>query len=83
MSIFQITILVVVFLMTIVSILVFYFQKKKERHIHLQAILLSTNAIAKNKYQIKVRQTHLGTYDFLKQNITDALLVQQEIDIRC
>ena len=83
MTVLQITILSIVCLMCILSVLLFYFQKKKEQEIHLQAVGVLKNDIAKNKHQIKVRQTCLGNYNFIRQNLNEALCIQQEIDITC
>lgn len=83
MSILQISILVVVFLLCIVSVFLFWIQKKKETQIHLQNMQLCREGISKNKLQIKCRQEYLKNYDFLRQNVSESLHIQQEIDISC
>lgn len=83
MTVMQITILCFVFLMCVLSVLIFYFQNKKQQQTHLQTVKIYTEDIAKNKMQISVRNSFLHSYNFTKQNLKEALHVQQEIDLSC
>ena len=71
----------VVFLMCMLSVLLFYFQNKKEQQLHIQAVKQYTDRIKKNKTQIRVRDNYLNHYNFTKQSLDEALFIQQEIDL--
>ncbi len=81
MTILQIAILIVVVLLCFASVMVYYFQQKKATQLHLQNLRFCTEGISTHKQQIERRQDYLNKYDFLRQNISEALHVQQEIDI--
>lgn len=60
--------------------LVFYFRQKKEMNrAHKSTVDFLENSIGGHFKQIHKRSARLNTYDFIKYNLTDALLVQPEI----
>ncbi len=81
MTIIQILILFAVFFLCIVSVLVFYFQNKKEQQLHIRSVRLCMEQIKKNKKQVQLRNTYLNHYNFIKQNLNEALHVQHDIDL--
>ncbi|RDK89239.1 hypothetical protein C8D94_1011122 [Marinirhabdus gelatinilytica] len=83
MSVFQIAVLGVVFFLCAVSVIIFRIQRKRLHHLHLGSVRSLEGAISKNQGQIRLRSDTLKNYDFLRQNISEVLMVQKEIEVAC
>lgn len=73
-------------ILTIISISigvwVYFFLKNKQIHqLHAQRILHLDEEYAVNKRQILIRENGLDSYGFLKYNLSEALIIQPEINI--
>jgi hypothetical protein len=68
-------------LILVLAVLIrFYFQNKKNRIQHIQLVVLLKNDISKHYNEIIFRQHHLDSYNFLKYNLSQALVVQKDIN---
>lgn len=75
-------VIVLLFMTILVGLMFWYFTQKNELvNIHNQKILNLEYAIFKNRSQLIFRNTNLNRYDFLKYNLNDALVTQQDIRI--
>lgn len=79
MSINVFILLIVVGIILAVFI-VFYFQNIKLKMNHGIATTLLDSHISTHQDQVRFRQEQLGTYDFLKYNLSQALVVQKDIN---
>jgi len=75
-----------VIVLTIISIsigmwLYFFLKNKQVNQLHDQRLLILGEEIATNKLQILIRKKGLDRYNFLKYNLTEALILQLEINI--
>ena len=73
-------------ILTIISIsigiwLLFFLKKKQIQQLHAQQVLSLSEAFATNKRQVFTRQKGLDRYNFLNYNLSEALIIQSEINV--
>ena len=59
----------------------FRLKEKQLEQQHMEHILVLENAISLNQGQMGIRNKGLGRYDFLKYNLDESLVVQEDISI--
>lgn len=75
-------VLSIVLILSIIGIaLWFYNENNAIGRLHEQTISELERAIYKNRNQIRLRNSYLGRYNFLKYNLGEALVIQSEIVI--
>ena len=63
-------------------IVLFFFRNNKElKFQHIEEINIIKKSILINKTQIKIRNEGLNSYNFIKYNLKDSLIVQSEINL--
>ncbi|SRX54588.1 hypothetical protein [Aequorivita sp. CIP111184] len=73
------TAIIIIILSLIIGLLVWFFTGKRALvRIHNEEISMLETAISTNRFQINFRNSNLNTYDFLKFNLNEALIVQPE-----
>lgn len=73
-------VIILVLLFFIVALLLWFLSIKKAMNLlHTENVSVLKRAISHNRHQIDIRKYNLGTYDFLKYNLQDALVVQPNI----
>lgn len=75
--------------MLIISIFIFvsasiilgtiYFTNRRKETLHFQKIASLEHSLQKHKREIAERDKNLNRYDFLKYNLTEALVIQEKI----
>ena len=75
-----------VIVLTIISIsigmwLYFFLKNKQVNQLHEQRLLILGDELAVNKLQILIRKKGLDSYKFLSHNLSEALIIQPEINI--
>ena len=68
-------------LLMVVSLVYFYFENKRIRFRHLQKEIGFIEAFDLHSKQIDKRKKGLNTFDFLQYNLSEALIIQPEINI--
>jgi len=69
-----------VLLISLIGLVVWFFNVNNSMgRLHKQNISILESAIYNNRNQINFRNSKLNRYDFLKYNLDEALVVQQEI----
>ena len=70
-------------LLSIIAVLmVWNFRDRKlQSQIHLHNIATIEAAISSNLYQLNFRSSNLQKYDFLRNNLSETLIVQPEIHL--
>jgi lipopolysaccharide export system protein LptC len=73
--------LILLILLGVMIVVVYYFHKQNraEQELHMQNLAHFQKSITQHQNQIVKRSQGLMTYDFLKYNLSEALLVQPEI----
>ncbi len=69
-------------LFSIIGLIVWFLKERRSIiHTHNQNLLALEDAISSNSCQINFRNKSLKNYDFLKFNLSEALIVQKEIQL--
>ena len=73
-------------ILTVISIsfgiwLYFFLKNRQIYKVHGQRVLNLSEEFAVNKHQIFTRKKGLNSYNFIKYNLSEALIVQPEINI--
>ena len=73
-------VITLILLSSIIGLLVWFFTGKRAlARVHNEEIAMLETAISTNRCQINFRNSNLNSYDFLKRNILEALIIQPEI----
>ena len=75
-----ITISAFIFLVTGI-LLLFYFRNKKYKSVQKQYVMQLIHKIEENQHQINIRKRNLAAYNFLKYNLSEALFIQESIEL--
>ncbi len=71
-----------IFLTAAIGFLVWFFiENRAQSRLHHQNIASLETAISTNRFQINFRNSNFNNYDFLKFNLKESLIVQQEIQL--
>lgn len=77
----QLVIIVTVISISIGIWLYFFLKNKQIEQLHMERVLNLSEEFATNKLQISIRKKSLNRYNFLNYNLSEALVVQPEINI--
>jgi len=73
---------IIIFVIAAVILGIAYFQHKKIQVLHFQNIHALEKYISENRNELFIRNENLNRYDFLKYNLVEALVVQENIILR-
>ena len=71
----------IIALLMVSTLFYFYFENKKIRLGYLKKEIGYIEAFDLHKKQILFRKNGLNTYDFMKYNLSEALIIQSEVNI--
>ena len=75
-------VIVLIIISTSIGMWLYFFLKNKQvNQLHEQHLLILGEEIVTNKLQILIRKKGLDRYNFLKYNLSEALIIQPEINI--
>ena len=77
----QLVIILIIISISIGIWLYFFLKNKQVNQLHAQRLLNLGDELAANKLQILIRKNGLDRYNFLKYNLSEALIIQPDINI--